>query len=76
MTPDPMPLVFAKRSDACLWEMGDYLIEVAGQPDDRSARDRVREVSGELVAHGHAQYTVSLTDTSNPAKWSVLRFSF
>ena len=60
MTPDPMPLVIAKWSDSCLSEMGDYLIEVAVQPDDRSARDRVRAVSGELVAHGHAQYTVPI----------------
>ena len=29
MTADPMPLVFAKWSDAT-GEMGDYLIEVAG----------------------------------------------
>ena len=59
MTPDMIPLILAKRSDACLWEMGDYLIKVAGESDDKRARNVIREVSDELIAHGHAQYTVA-----------------
>ena len=59
MTPDMIPLILAKRSDACLWDMGDYLIRVAGQSDDKRVRDVIREVSDELIAHGHAQYTVA-----------------
>ena len=59
MTPDMIPLILAKRSDACLWDMGDYLIRVAGESDDKRVRDVIREVSDELIAHGHAQYTVA-----------------
>lgn len=54
----PRALAIAKRGESCLWDMGDYLIEVAGKPSTKDGSwERIEEVSVELVEHGYAQYS-------------------
>ena len=52
-----IPLILAVKSDACLWEMGDYLVEIAGQSSIETPT-KIREVSAGLIAHGWEQYSV------------------
>jgi hypothetical protein len=49
-------LAIAQRGSSVNWDMGDYLLSVAGKPQYGNG-DKIAEVSEELVEHGFAQYT-------------------
>jgi hypothetical protein len=57
----PRALAIAKRGESALWDMGDYLIEVAGKPKTDRTNDgsyaKIDEVSTELIEHGYPQFS-------------------
>jgi hypothetical protein len=69
----PRALAIAKRGESALWDMGDYLIEVAGasrmgRPTSDRTNATVSEVSAELVEQGFEQYSLAyMTSLRNVA---------
>jgi len=58
----PRALAIAQKGESAKWEMGDYLLEVAGKPKGDTTNDgsirAIKEVSDELIAHGFPDYSV------------------
>jgi hypothetical protein len=60
----PRALAIAQKAESALWDMGDYLIEVAGKwRGQNGERDgsmtKIEEVSAELAANGYPDYSVN-----------------
>jgi hypothetical protein len=58
----PEALAIAKRGNSVNWDMGDYLLKVAGKPSDSKANNgsykTIEEVSEELTENGYPQFSV------------------
>jgi len=58
----PEALAIAKRGNSVNWDMGDYLLKVAGKPSDSRANNgsfkAIAEVAEELTENGYPQFSV------------------
>jgi len=58
----PRALAIAQKGESAKWDMGDYLLEVAGKPKGDTTNDgsmkAIKEVSDELIGHGFPDYSI------------------